>query len=210
MEGLQTTVPCPSCGVAVQVGYPKCPKCQTVMPSRRTKRQTFRDENLAGGTSVAPEDTGGSGGWILALVLLLVGGGVAVYFATRGGAKKEEPAAEDQADDDEDEDDTTPAQNEGEEETATPGQPARPVKPGATPAQPVKAAVMAVDDALRAERLWAKVSAERTVLVIESSLCGDPGVKSVISGEADVLRTAGFVSVRCQSPNGQVDFESGL
>jgi hypothetical protein len=177
------------------------------MPTRRSKRPTFRDENLAGGTSIAPEETG-SGGWILALVLLLVGGGVAVYFATRDDGK-EQPEEEEETEEAEDEaDEETAVEEPGGDDRATP--PPRRLPTGTTPAQPVKAAVMRVDEALRVERLWAKVSAERTVLVIESSLCGDPGVKTVINGEADGLRTAGFESVRCQSPNGSVDFELGL
>jgi hypothetical protein len=179
------------------------------MPARRSKRPTFRDENMAGGTSIAPEEAGGSGGWILALVLLLVGGGVAVYFATREDAE-EEPAAEEETEEEDEEPGEPAPVEEASGDDDQPARPPRRLPTGTTPAQPVKAAVMRVDEALRVARLWAKVSAERTVLVIESSLCGDPGVKTVISGEADGLRTAGFESVRCQSPNGSVDFELGL
>src|SRR5689334_15232181 len=89
-------MPCPACGVAVPMGYPRCPKCQTVMPALRSKRPTFREENLAGGTSVAPPDAGGSrAGWVLAFALLALGAGLAIYFATRSSPKREEtPAVE--------------------------------------------------------------------------------------------------------------------
>jgi hypothetical protein len=202
---------CPGCGVLVTVGYPRCPKCGAGLPAAaRSKRATFREANLEGGTSNQPE-TSGSGGWILAGLLLALGAGMAIYFATRGGGKKHEAeAGTDQ------ETVTAEDQTPDEPDDQTPDEPdERPAqKPGPEVDEPRAAAVADVlariDEGLRSARLWAKVRPEKDVLVIESSLCDDPGILQVVSGEADALRAAELATVRCQEPNGRVDFERGL
>jgi hypothetical protein len=200
---------CPNCGVAVAKGYPRCPKCQATLPVVRLKRATFREENLEGGTTMAaPEGAAASrASWIAAIALLVIGAGIAVYFATRGGAPREpvgttepdEPVADD------DDTDETPTQG------VEPDQPAARRNPTGEPrAYTAKQVMTRIDDELRTERLWAKVTSDDDVLVIESALCAEPGVKQVLSGEADGLRAAGFSTVRCQSPNGQPVFEDRL
>ena len=201
-------MPCPSCGVPVTVGYPRCPKCQTVMPQLRTKRPTFREEHLQGGTSIEPPDAGSRAGWVLAAVLLVAGAGMAIYFATRSHARPDGPAA-----------------REPRGERAVPGEPGfdpsievdkprggPPTRDGEGGSRGGAAAEMIkrVDEALRAQRLWAKVHGEGEVLIIESSLCDDPGVMATVTDVGEVLRASGFATVRCQEPNGKVDFESAI
>jgi hypothetical protein len=203
---------CPGCGVPVTVGYPRCPKCGAGLPAAaRSKRATFREANLEGGTSVEPESSGGSGGWILAGVLLVLGVGMAIYFATRGGGKKHdaEAGSGDEATQVEDQPNDEPNEVTPDEPDEKPAQ-----KPGPKLNEPRAAAVADVvariDEGLRTARLWAKVQTLGDVLVIESSLCDDPGILQVVSGEGDALRAAELATVRCQEPNGRVDFERGL
>lgn len=205
--GVTTSVPCPSCGVDVSVGYPRCPRCHAAVPQApRAKRQTFREANIAGGTSVEPVTGPGGGNGLLlvglaaAVALLLV-----IWLATRGDDTKKaaEPAAgvvEDEGDEDEgggqddEDDDTTPDE-------------ARPDRPAA---DDLPAAIRDLDEALRAAQMWSKVTRAGDVVVVESSLCEDSAMWSAIAPLASQLRDAGATAVRCQAQHGGVVFERDL
>lgn len=202
-----THVTCPSCGVAVQVGYPRCPRChakvaQPASPAR-TKRPTFREELLAGGTSVA-DDEGGRLWWVVGglggIVVVL-----AVWLLARGderpaGAGALDAGTEDVTDDEPDEADDDPA----------PEAPSPPT--GAAPADDdgLADALRALDDALRTARLWSKVTRADDVVVIESSLCDDDEMAPAIDELAADLAAAGAAAVRCVAPHGAVAWERRL
>lgn len=201
------TVTCPSCGVAVQVGYPRCPRCQSPVPAPpRAKRATARD-TLAGGTTVAPEAPRRIG-WLVAAGIVLVAGSVGVWLASRSDRPAAGATEPDEAEEEED---------EGEDEVAEPGGEPEPAgrrdDPTPTPAGRGAAAAGAVrqlEAALRDDRLWARVSHDAEVVVIESSLCDDPGMWPAIMAEAATLRAVGLAAVRCTAPHGGVVFERGL
>jgi hypothetical protein len=204
-------VTCPGCGVAVAVGYPKCPRCHATVPqAQRAKRATFREEAMSGGTSLAAideDEPGAPVGWIAFGVLLLVGGGIAIWLATRdtpraveatGDEEEVEEAAEPVEPGEEpleEEEETTPGTEPGVEEESGPD---------------LSEVARDVDLALRGAQLWSKVSVDGDALVIESSLCDDPGVWTTVMGEAVGLRDAGAKSVRCQEPHGGVVFDRRL
>ncbi len=205
-----TQVTCPGCGVAVAVGYPRCPRCHATVPSApRSKRATFREEALAGGTSLAPPDDepGPPVGCIAFGVVLLVVGVIAIWLATRD--RTATPAVTDD-------------ETEDVEEAAEPVEPDEetPVE-GAGPATgtadedveegpDIEEVARDLDAALRGAQLWSKVTVDGDVVVIESSLCDDPGVWGEVKLEAVALRDAGTVSVRCQEPHGGVVFDRKL
>jgi hypothetical protein len=180
------------------------------MPQRRTKRPTFREENLAGGTTMEQPEEGSRAGWVLAAVLLVLGAGLAIFFATRD-REKPPPAETVESEAEESDDDEAPVEEPepGEAEPA-PGVAPRQPEPGGADRPSSAAAIAELDEALRVQRLWAKVRKEGDVLVIESSLCSDPGMRATVSDEAGVLRASGFATVRCQEPNGKVDFENAI
>ena len=199
-----TSVTCPGCGVDVAVGYPRCPRCHASVPQPgRPRRQTFREMNLAGGTSVEPEDTGRGGFLVIALAgfaaILLV-----VWLATRDGDDDARPAtADDDLADDEPVDDVEP------------GQPVADDTPDLSREEPdeedlMPAALADLDEALRAAQMWSKVRRSGDVVVVESSLCEDGDMWSAIAPLAAQLRDAGATAVRCQAPHGGVVFERAL
>jgi hypothetical protein len=203
---LPTTVTCPSCGVDVAVGYPRCPRCHAAVPQApRARRQTFRESNVAGGTSLEPPiGAGGRGG-----LLLLVLGGVAalllvIYLATRGGdepkAAAQDEVEEEETDEEEDEAEQGGAPDEGEAVEEEEGE-AEDLMPSA---------LRDLDEALRAAQMWSKVTREDDVVVVESSLCEDGGMWSAIAPLAAQLRDAGASAVRCRAQHGAVVFERKL
>jgi hypothetical protein len=80
---------CPSCGLAVSPGYPKCPKCHAAMPTAASFAPASSDaRNVQGGTAV--------GGGVGSLVWIAVAGVVAVVavvvYVASGSSKDEAPA----------------------------------------------------------------------------------------------------------------------
>ncbi len=72
------------------------------------------------------------------------------------------------------------------------------------------AAAAALAAELRKERLWATVTVDRadpTVLIVQSSLCEDQGVKDTISASSSSLASSGARLIRCVAPHGGVIFE---
>jgi hypothetical protein len=202
---MPTTVTCPSCGVDVQVGYPRCPRCHAAVPQApRAKRQTFRESNVAGGTSLEPPAA--PGGRTGLLILALAGVAAILLFIWLGtrdtpDRKPTEPAAgvvEDEEDDEEDEEEVD------DDEGAAPDDDDRPA------ADQMPAALRDLDEALRAAQMWSKVTREGDVVVVESALCEDKGMWAAIAPLAVQLRDAGASAVRCRAQHGAVVFEHDL
>jgi len=200
-----TSVTCPGCGVAVAVGYPRCPRCHTAVPqAARPKRSSVRDDLMAGGTSVEPPESPrpwGAVAWLAggaaAIVAVVVLWALLREDATPPGVGRAPTAESDEAE---------PAA----EEVAAPEAPAEgATKPTERPAaDPLADAVIALDQALRAQRVWATVRRDGDVVVIESALCGDGAMSTVVAGAG--LREAGASLVRCVAPHGAVVWETGL
>jgi hypothetical protein len=174
----------------------------------RVKRATFREEAMAGGTSLASVDDepGAPVGWIAFGVLLLVGGGIAIWLATRDKSRAVE-AAGDEDEAEEAAEPVEPGEEAVEEEGTAPG--TAPVGEEET-GPDLREVARDVDLALRAAQLWSKVSVDGDALVIESALCDDPGVWTTVMGEAVGLRDAGAKSVRCVAQHGGVVFDRRL
>jgi len=204
--GVPTSVTCPSCGVEVAVGYPRCPRCHATVPQAAgAARPSVREAMLAGGTSVEP-----AGGGSLRMPLVLIGlAGLAIlllviWLATR----KDEPAAAPASDEVEAvEDDDEAELEEGEAPGGAPAVERRPA-PAADDRMP--AAIRELDEALRAAQLWSNVRREDDVVVVESALCEDATMWPTIAPLAAQLGDAGATAVRCQAPHGGVVFERQL
>ena len=201
------TVPCPSCGVAVAIGYPRCPKCHGVVPAPRSKRPTFREEALAGGTTTEPERDGASGVWIIVALAVIATAGVIAYMATRGGGKPAPDTSGSTGDDDDTSANTPPTTDDqgpagGSAAAAAPA----PVDDG----EAARRALGSLDDELRGDRMWATVTRDHLEVVVASSLCGEAGMKPSIAKATAPLLAAGFTSLRCEEKNGHVVFEEPL
>jgi hypothetical protein len=196
-----TTIPCPSCAVAVPIGYVKCPRCHAVMPSTpRMRRESMRDA-VAGGTSVPEPETGGFP-WLLAGVCAAAATAAVIWYVTSGGARAAETAATGSS---------TPtmaavASNvpSGPTGPGTPGaasgsdEPSGPATPPVDPRPRQRAdAIAALNRALAGDRLWATVDEKGDAIVIRSSFCTDPGVVRRVDAAHDQLAGLGFRAVRC-------------
>lgn len=185
---------CPACGVAVVPGYVKCPKCGAALPSVRS--------SAAGGTAVAG---GGGGSPVLPFVVGgLVALGIVLFFALRGGGG----GAETPADQPE-----TAVSPEAEPTTAPELDPRAALAPSGTAgtaAPDPRAAVGALDRALKKERLWGTVAVSGARVDIRSGLCGDPGMMPVVDANAPALREGGLTHLRCLEQSGAVVFERDL
>jgi hypothetical protein len=201
-----TTVTCPSCGVAVAVGYPKCPRCHSAVPQApRTKRQTLREEMLAGGTSVEPPEMPATSSPLLPLAIGVVAlGAVIAGFVLLRKEPTTQPAIEPAG---EGADDTEPEQDDEPEATTEPGATA---EAGAAPVEEVdlSGAVDSLSEELRVQRLWATVRADGTVIEIQSSLCDDKAMTAAVDGAG--LAGSGATAVRCVAAHGGVVWERGL
>jgi hypothetical protein len=201
-----TTVTCPSCGVAVAVGYPKCPRCHSAVPQApRTKRQTLREEMLAGGTSVEPPEMPATSSPLLPLAIGVValGAVVAGFVLLRKEPTTKpaiEPAGEVEGDDTEAQDD----------EPGAPDEPGAAIEAGAAPVADVQLddAVDSLSEELRVQRLWATVRADGSVIEIQSSLCDDKAMTAAVDGAG--LAGTGATAVRCVAAHGGVVWERGL
>lgn len=201
-----TTVTCPGCGVAVAVGYPKCPRCHAAVPQApRTKRQTFREEMLSGGTSVEPPEMPATSSPLLPLAIGVVAlGAVIAGFVLLRKSPTTKPAIEPAGEAD---DDDTEAQDDEPDVTDEPGAAA---EAGAAPVAEVQLddAVDSLSEELRVQRLWATVRADGSVIEIQSSLCDDKAMTAAVDGAG--LAGSGATAVRCVAAHGGVVWERGL
>jgi hypothetical protein len=197
------TVTCAGCGVAVAVGYPRCPRCHATVPQPpRARRVTSRDP-VGSGTTAAPEADGPPIGWIVAGIVGVVGVGLAIWLVGRDPPRRAAGAV-DEADEADDEAEDVDA---GEEPTGTARTP-----PGGRRAEPggIGPTVRALDEALREQNLWGKLAVAGDVVVIESQQCEDPSLWPLVVGEAPALLEVGITAVRCEAPHGGVVFERPL
>ena len=84
------SIRCPACGVAVALGYARCPKCHAPMPAAGPRGK--RDTQQGGGTSAAAAAPR-SVPWLVIGVLVLAIGGVVAWAMTRrdAGARSANP-----------------------------------------------------------------------------------------------------------------------
>lgn len=197
-----TSVTCPNCGVAVAVGYPRCPRCHAAVPQGgRATLQTFRGKGLAGGTSVAPH-----GGSVVRFAAIAAGAVIAIavglWLVTRDG---DQPAATGP------DDDTEAVEEEegaGDDEVVADDEAPATVREGASEAR--RDAIRALEETLRGEQLWSKVRGDGDTVTIESSLCDDPAMSPAIGASVSELRAAGVAIVECIAPHGAVVFSRSL
>lgn len=192
-----TTQPCPACGIAVMIGYTKCPKCHAPMPgAQRTKRAS-----MAGGTTAERvEPAAAGGGWLWLGAVAAVGIGLVVWGTQcRGGGARPAPAAT------------------VEEGGDSPGSAVAPVvvpPPTLSPASPDRPdpsfAADALEGELAGERLYATVQARGEVLDLRSAFCAEARLGELVARHAAELRAAGVVRVRCSEPHGALAFERPL
>jgi len=205
-----TSVPCPACGVPVAVGYPRCPKCKAAVPmSARARRGSVREQLLSGGTSVEPEPSSVGKPWLPWVLVALVVVAIGAFLALRSGGDDDAAVAPGAKVEDEEaaegDDDADEATTDDDVVTAPRGSAAPVVEPAA---DPMPDAVVSLDEALRGQRLWAKVTNRGTTLLIESSLC--PQIEGQIDALAGVARGLGARAVECHAEHGQLMFERPL
>jgi hypothetical protein len=200
-----TSQPCPSCGIAVMIGYVKCPKCHAPMPASATGARGRRT-SMAGGTTsqridALPAEGGGGGGILWIIGVLLVGAGLAIW-ATQCRASKRKAAPNAAVVDE------TAAERGAPPELAPPEQGGFPSVAAGDP-DPSFAAD-ALEGELAGERLYATVSVRGDVLDVRSAFCDEARLGDVIDRHAAELRGAGVTRVRCSETYGTQVFERRL
>lgn len=179
-----STTSCPSCGVAVTLGYTRCPRCHAPMPSGRHKRESMQ----AGGTTVAPEVGSGGTVWLAAGAAVVVGVIVAVIVLA-GGKHKKAAAAE-----------------EPEEELTEGSEVIAPEAPPEPPVAPVRLDPLGAADrlerALATERYFAKSTLRGELLELRSEFCAQARLRAIIAGAAVDLRAQGIATIRCVELHG--------
>jgi hypothetical protein len=200
--------------VSVAAGYPKCPRCHTELPQTLPGEMRKRAPTGmgAGGTSMGPGPERTLIYIGIAAIALI---GVVTWLLVGGGGSSK-PAAAASGSDDGGVEDTTDTDTG---DTGDTGQETPPDRAPVTPKPPPDQTEPAADPGavaaelgreLRAERLWATVTASGSVVVIDSSFCDDAGLDSIVSSNAAALRAAQLTTVRCRAPHGGVVFERGL
>jgi hypothetical protein len=183
---------CPGCGVSVTSGYTRCPRCHAAMPSARMRRESL----LAGGTSVAPEATGGGIGWWIAIGLVVVGGAIALVVVLSGGGGRAAPPSDPV---DPDRAAIAPAPT-----TAPPDPPVPPVR-----LDPL-GALDRLERVLATERLYGKGTVRGEVVELRSELCSAARLRAIVLEKAGDLRAQGLTSLRCVEPHGAEVFTQPL
>jgi hypothetical protein len=188
-------MPCPKCGVAVPLGYVKCPRCHAAMPAApsRARRESMRD-SIAGGTAVETPEPGGFP-WLLAGVCAAAAITAIVWYVSSGGARAAEPGAAAQPA-------AMPAAASGSALAA-----ASDVEPPAAPVVDPRPrqrtdALAALAHRLESDQLWATVTEVGDAVELRSSFCADRGMSARIDAIASQLGTLGFTSVRCLEKGG--------
>jgi hypothetical protein len=194
---------CKGCGLMVQSGYPRCPRCKMPQAKKGGRAAT----QLQGGTAV--DSSGNRVTLIAAGALLAV---VVMILVAKGGGDSEKPVPEaiDEAPATESvvrpATQTTPRPADGE--VGFTG-----VVRETNPAEVRQEALNRLTESLGQKRLWATVSADRgndSLLIVVSANCKEPGMKPAIGAAAAGLREVGFQSLRCVEKHGALVFEQGL
>lgn len=194
---------CPQCGVALPVGYVKCPRCHSELSSpiqiSRARQRTDGGGTAIGASSNRTAIMIGAGVALGVLVIWLVvrdpasSTAAPVTADAAGPAVAEEPVADEPV---------------ADEPIAPSGRPAPPPPDDNRP-NPT-AALSQLSRDLRVEKLWAAVGQDGDTIVIDSSFCEDTALGGILDSHAGELRAARFAAVRCRAPHGGVVFERGL
>lgn len=197
---------CKGCGLMVQSGYPKCPRCKMPQePSAQSKRAATQ---VQGGTVV---EAGSQRVTLIAAGLLL---GVVVLVLTMGNNNDKDVAPVADAADVERTDEVVATEVVRSAPTNTDqvvgfsG-----VEKVADPEVDRKAALRGVANRLGSVRLWATVLADRdsdSLVVVTSSSCAEPAMKSELTKSSALLRKVGFETLQCVEKHGALVFELGL
>ncbi len=190
---------CKGCGLLVQPGYPRCPRCTMPLPENRK-----RSETVAGATALGQESQTSLWIGIGALVLVIA----VVAYAAMGDDKRPAPAASEIAE----EDDET---EEFESPTVAP--PSESGEVGITidempesESEQRSQALARFEQGLRESRLWSTVSAQGNTLNLVSGTCSDEGMRPTIGRFSSALSDVGFSKIRCVEKHGALVFEQGL
>lgn len=193
---------CPSCGLAVSPGYPKCPKCHAAMPSAPSLGADSRSRKVQGGTAVSS----GPGPYLwIAIAGVVVVAAVVVYLA-RGSDDRGTAAP-------------APAPAVGPGPAARPASTAPDPFPRTAPDPATTArvdlgaartrAAAAVGAALESARLWGTVEIVGEQLHIHSAYC-----TSIGDAHLDAARSAAgaplFEAVSCFERHGPMAWERPL
>ncbi len=192
---------CKGCGLLVQPGYPRCPRCTMPLPENKVRAETI----AAGGTSVASESHMSL--WLGLGGLVLVVAGVA-YASMSGGDTKSGPEPA-----------TTEAALElaPDEAATTPQPPSEDNSIGFTGEdEPPTAdelrdqAIATLRQMLQEKRLWSTISDDGETLSLVSGACSDAAMRPTLTANARSLSEVGFARVRCLEKHGEQVFEQGL
>ena len=180
---------CPSCGIAVMPGYPRCPKCHAALPA---SGRMNRIADGGGGTSAAVvvDEPARRWPWYVAGVLVLAGA-VAVVIIGSGGKK---PAAELPDDPVTPEDVVEPQPGSAAPDEGPPA--VLPRTPDASPVADRLATTMA------GLRLYATVEPIGDTIEIRTAYCADARVAGLLADVTADLRTAGITTVTCRALHG--------
>ncbi len=187
-----STSPCPRCAVAVPIGYVKCPRCHAAMPSApiRARRESMREQLIAGGTTV-PESESGRFPWLFLAICAAAAITAIVWYVNSGGARAVEPGPVPIA--------SAPT---------PPGVPVgSDVEPPASPTVDPRphertVAISDLDRALASDKLWAEVSEVGDTIVIRSGFCADKGIAARVDAVRARLGALGYRAVRCLEKSG--------
>jgi|JI10StandDraft_1071094.scaffolds.fasta_scaffold02193_12 hypothetical protein len=188
------SIRCPACGVAVALGYARCPKCHAPMPAAGPRGK--RDTQQGGGTSAATAAPSVAP-WLVIGVLVLAGGGVVAWAMTRRDAGPRSATPDEAA---------APVEEAGGEllDVAPPPPPEAPVR-----RDPAGAADR-LERALAGQRLYGKAALRGEVLELRSSFCGEPGLVAVVDAARGDLAGEGLTAVTCLEPHGAEVFSRRL
>ncbi len=196
---------CPSCGIMVAAGYPKCPKCHANMPKAAPSKPSYtRGAPASGGTALEPSS---AMAWIAGVAALLLVGGGTIYFLARGDGAKNRLG-------------TSAAPAPPRAAAAEPRARSRALLPTSTDAsvagggEPLAdrraAATTALRDQLSAGRLWSdveNVADDTSAVVLRTAYCADPKLRAVVDKLAPQLRAAKLTTLRCEARHGALVFE---
>jgi len=200
------STPCPGCGIAVTVGYARCPRCHAPMPSagRMMRASAGGGTSLeGGGTSVAASPDGATGNRRV-LIAAVAGIGLivaAVLVARSLGRDRRAPVP-------------AAAPEAVAEPAAAPVAPPsadEPIAPSLSPAAPDPAvAAAALARALAAARLFGTVEVRGDTVEIRSAACSDGALAAELARYAADLRAGGVTTARCRELHGAEVFARPL
>ncbi len=198
---------CRGCGLMVQPGYSRCPRCK--MPQQGPGSMDAAGRKTQGGTVV---ESGSNRVTLIALGLLLTVV-VAVVLVGRAASSEETDSTRSGTGDAGDlttdpdldtstppsDDDTSVGFTDDDEDPVT--------------TSDKELALESIQRELGARRYWSTVTADpetQTIITVSSSSCTDPDMKSLLTNTGPQLLAVGFVTLRCAAKHGGLVFELEL